>query len=199
MRSMPALAFVLALAAAPAMAQAPAPTRIRGTVAKLDGHTLVVHARGGQDDTIALTPDAAVTSVAVTKLTDVHPGSFIGTAAVLQPDGTLKALEVHIFPESMRGSGEGHRPWDAGPQSSMTNGTVGQIAGTDGRSLTVKYKEGEKTVVVPPDVPVVQFEVGALSQLTPGAHVVVNATKAADGALSTNRVIVGKDGIDLPL
>jgi hypothetical protein len=198
MRPMLALAFVLAFAA-PAMAQAPAPTRIRGTIAKLDGQTLVVHARGGKDDTIALTPDAVVTSVTLTKLANVHPGSFIGTAAVLQPDGTLKALEVHIFPESMRGTGEGYRPWDMGPTSSMTNGTVGEIAGSNERSVTVKYKEGEKTVVVPPDVPVVQFDVGTMSQLTPGAHVVINATKAADGALTTNRVTVGKDGIDLPL
>jgi hypothetical protein len=197
MRALPALAILFALATAPAFAQSPA--RIRGTVAKLDGHTLVVHARGGTDVPVTLTPDASVVSVTITKLTEVHPGSFIGTAAVAQPDGTLKALEVHIFPESMRGSGEGHRPWDAGPQSSMTNGTVGQIAGGDGKSLTVKYKDGEKTVFVPPDVPVVQFGPGEMSQLTPGAHIVINGTKAADGAISTNRIIVGKDGIEIPL
>jgi hypothetical protein len=197
MRAILAVAFVFSLAAAPAFAQTP--TRVRGTIAKLDGHTLVVHARGGQDIPVTLTPDAVVTSVTVTKLTDVHPGSFIGTAAAVQPDGSLRALEVHIFPESMRGTGEGHRPWDLGAQSTMTNGTVGQISGTDGRSLTVKYKEGEKTIVVPPDVPVVAFEVGTMSQLTPGAHVVINATKAADGVVSTNRVTVGKDGIELPL
>jgi hypothetical protein len=199
MRVLPVLAFVLAFAAVPAFAQTPAPTRVRGTVVKLDGHTLVVHARGGMDIPITLTPDAVVTSVTVTKLADIKPGSFIGTAAVTQPDGTMKALEVHIFPESMRGTGEGHRPWDAGPQSTMTNGTVGQIAGTDGKTLTVKYKDGEKNVLVPPDVPVVQFDVGVMSQLTPGAHVVINGTKAADGVVSTNRVTVGKDGIDLPL
>jgi hypothetical protein len=199
MRVLPALAFVFALAAAPVFAQAPAPTRVRGTIVKLDGHTLVVHARGGADIPVTLTPDASVTSVTVTKLADIKPGNFIGTAAVTQPDGTMKALEVHIFPESMRGTGEGHRPWDAGPQSTMTNGTVGQIAGTNGTSLTVKYKDGEKTVLVPPDVPVVQFDIGTMSQLTPGAHVVINGTKAADGAVSTSRVTVGKDGIDLPL
>ena len=197
MRAIPALALLFALAASPAFAQTP--TRVRGTVAKLDGHTLVVHARGGADLPVTLTPDASVVSVTITKLTEVHPGSFIGTAAVAQPDGTLKALEVHIFPESMRGSGEGHRPWDAGPQSSMTNGTVGQIAGGDGKSLTVKYKDGEKTVFVPPDVPVVQFAPGEMSQLTPGAHIVINGTKAADGTISTNRIIVGKDGIEVPL
>jgi hypothetical protein len=199
MRVLPALALVLSLAAIPAFAQAPAPIRVRGTIVKLDGHTLVVHARGGMDIPVTLTPDASVTSVTVTKLADVKPGSFIGTAAVTQPDGTMKALEVHIFPESMRGTGEGHRPWDAGPQSTMTNGTVGQISGGNGTSLTVKYKDGEKTVLVPPDVPVVQFDRGEMSQLTPGAHVVINGTKADDGAVTTNRVTVGKDGIDLPL
>jgi hypothetical protein len=172
---------------------------VRGTIAKLDGHTLIVHARGGTDIPVTLTPDAAVTSVTVTKLADVKPGSFIGTAAITQPDGTMKALEVHIFPESMRGTGEGHRPWDAGPQSTMTNGTVGQISSGNATSLTVKYKDGEKTVLVPPDVPVVQFDLGTMSQLTPGAHVVINGTKAADGSVTTNRVTVGKDGIDLPL
>ena len=151
MRALPAVALLFAFAVSPVLAQTPA--RVRGTVAKFDGHTLVVHARGGADVPVTLTPDASVVSVTITKLTEVHPGTFIGTAAVAQPDGTLKALEVHIFPESMRGSGEGHRPWDAGPQSSMTNGTVGQISGGDGKSLTVKYKDGEKTVFVPPDVP----------------------------------------------
>jgi hypothetical protein len=201
MRPSPALAFVLALAVAPIAghAQAPAPSRIRGTIAALDGRTLGVHARGGQDVSVALTPDATVVAVSNTKLTDVHPGSFIGTTAIPQPDGTLKAIEVHIFPESMRGTGEGFRPWDLGPQSTMTNGTVGEITGTDARSLSVKYKDGQKTVVVPPDVPVVAFEPGTIAQLTPGAHVVVTATKAADGALSSSRVNVGKDGIDLPL
>ena len=197
MRVTPALAFVLSLAAVPALAQSPA--RVRGTVVKLDGHTLMVHPRSGADVPVALTADASVVSVSITKLSEVHPGSFIGTAAMAQADGTLRALEVHIFPESMRGSGEGHRGWDAGPDSSMTNGTVGQIKSGSATSLVVKYKEGEKTVVVPPDVPVVQFAPGTMAQLTPGAHVVVNGTRGADGAVSTNRVIVGQDGIELPL
>jgi hypothetical protein len=206
MRRFPALAFIPAVALAATIAAAPwapaaaqTPARIRGTIVKLDGEGLVVHARNGQNVDVTLLPNATVTAVSLTKFSDVKAGSFIGTAAIPQPDGTLKALEVHIFPESMRGTGEGFRPWDLGPNSTMTNGTVGEIAGTDGRSLTVKYKDGEKTVVVPPDVPVVQFEPGTLAQLTPGAHVVVLATKAADGALSAARVNVGKDGIDLPL
>ena len=197
MRVLSALAFLLALTASPAFAQTP--VRVRGTIAKLEGPVLVVHARGGADIPVTLTPGAMVTSVTITKLADVKPGNFIGTAAVTQPDGTMKALEVHIFPESMRGTGEGHRPWDMGPQSTMTNGTVGEISGADGKTLTVKYKDGEKTVVVPPDVPVVQFETGTMSQLMPGAHVVINGIKAPDGIVSTGRVTVGKDGIDLPL
>ena len=201
MRSIPALAILLALASAatPVQAQAPAPARIRGTIVKIDGQSATIHARAGQDVTVALTPDTVVVAVSLTQFADVHPGSFIGTAAVPQPDGTLKALEVHIFPESMRGTGEGHRPWDLGPESTMTNGTVGQIAGTDGRSFTVKYKEGEKTVMVPPDVPVVVFEPGTASQLAAGEHVVVTAAKGADGALSASRVNFGKGGIELPL
>lgn len=185
------------IAGLPAYAQTPA--RIRGTIVKYDGPALTVHLRSGPDLLVALAPGFVVTSVGIAKLNEVHPGSFIGTAAATQPDGSMRALEVHIFPESMRGTGEGHRPWDAGPETTMTNGTVGQVAGTDGRSLTVKYKDGEKTVTVPTDVPVVAFEIGTPSELSPGAHVVINATKAADGALSTNRVTVGKNGIEIPL
>lgn len=191
------LAALFLIAALPAYAQTPA--RIRGTIVKYEGPALTVHPRSGPDVLVTLAPGVVVTSVSVAKLTEVHPGSFIGTAAATQPDGSMRTLEVHIFPESMRGTGEGHRPWDAGPETTMTNGTVGQVAGTDGRSLTVKYKDGEKTVTVPPDVPVVAFDVGTPSELSPGAHVVINATKAADGALSTTRVTVGKNGIEIPL
>jgi hypothetical protein len=198
MRSFPtvALAFALTLLAVPAFAQ---PTRIRGTIASLDGQTLVVNARNGQKVTITLADKLTVTETSTTKLTEVHPGSFIGTTAIPQPDGTMKALEVHVFPESMRGTGEGFRPWDLGATSTMTNGTVGQIEGSGGRSLTVKYKEGEKTVTVPPDVPVVALEVGSRAMLVPGAHVFVIANKAGDGTISAARVTVGKDGLEPPM
>jgi hypothetical protein len=198
MRSLPtiALALALALSAIPAFAQ---PTRIRGTIASLDGQTLVVNARNGQKVTVTLADKLMVTTSGTTTLAEVHPGSFIGTTAVPQADGTMKALEVHVFPESMRGTGEGFRPWDLGPQSTMTNGTVGQIEGSDGRSLTVKYKEGEKTVTVPPDVPVVALELGTRAELTPGAHVFIIANKAADGTVSAARVTVGKNGLEPPM
>ncbi len=198
MRSLPALAFAftLAVSAIPAFAQ---PTRIRGTIASLDGQTLVVNARSGQKVTVALADKLSVTQTSTTQLSDVHPGSFIGTTAIPQPDGTMKALEVHVFPESMRGTGEGFRPWDLGAQSTMTNGTVGQIEGSDGRSLTVKYKEGEKKVTVPPDVPVVALELASRADLTVGAHVFIIANKAEDGTISAARVTVGKNGAEPPM
>ncbi len=200
MRSFPtmALAFALVLPAASALAQG-AMTRVRGTVASLNGNTLVVNARHGQKATVTLAGNAVVTQSGTTTLADVHSGSFIGTTTVVQPDGTVKALEVHVFPESMRGTGEGSRPWDLAPASTMTNGTVGQITGTGSRSLTVKYQDGTKTVVVPPDVPVVALEPGSRTELTPGAHVFVIATKAADGSLSAARITVGKNGAEPPM
>jgi hypothetical protein len=198
MRSLPTIALALALSL-PAVAAFAQPTRIRGTIASLNGQTLVVNARNGQPVTVMLADKLTVTSSTTTSLTEVHPGSFIGTTAIPQPDGTMKALEVHVFPESMRGTGEGFRPWDLGAQSTMTNGTVGQIEGSDGRSLTVKYKEGEKKVTVPPDVPVVALEIGSRDELTPGAHVFIIANKAADGTVTTGRVTVGKNGLEPPM
>ena len=198
MRSLPAfiLGLVVTATALPALAQ---PTRIRGTIASLQGQTLVVTTRSGQPASITLADKLTVTTSSTTKLSDVHPGSFIGATAVPQPDGSMKAIEVHVFPESMRGTGEGFRPWDLGATSTMTNGTVGQIEGADGRSLTVKYKEGEKTIAVPPDVPVVALEIGERSALVPGAHVFIIANKGADGALTAARVTVGKNGLEPPM
>jgi hypothetical protein len=201
MRSLPIAAFALAatLSATPAFALAPAPARIRGTIVSLDGNTLVVNTRSGQKVSVALATDAVVTESGTTKLSDVHSGSFIGTTTILQPDGTMKALEIHVFPESMRGTGAGSRPWDLAPASTMTNGTVGQIQGTNTRSVTVKYPDGQKTVTVPADVPIVALEPGTRAELTPGAHVFVIGMKAADGALSASRVTVGKDGLEPPM
>ncbi|WP_216851276.1 hypothetical protein [Acidisphaera sp. L21] len=174
-------------------------TRVRGTIASFSGKSLVITERGGQNITLAVPDDARVTIVSNTTLADVKPGSFIGSAAVAQPDGTLKALEVHIFAESMRGSGEGNRPMDIAPQSSMTNGTVGTIAGSDGRTLTVKYgSDGEKKITVPTDVPIVSYEPGTLSLLVPGANVTVIPTKEANGTLDASRINIGKNGMKLP-
>ncbi len=193
------LAIGLTVVLAGAASAQPAPSRIRGTIASFSGKSLVLTQRGGQSVTLAVPDDARVTVVSNTDLSDVKPGSFIGSAAVAQPDGTLKALEVHVFAESMRGSGEGNRPMDIGPQTSMTNGTVGTIAGSDGRTLTVKYgSDGEKKITVPSDIPIVAYELGSLSLLVPGTDVTVIPTKEADGTLDASRINVGKNGMKLP-
>jgi hypothetical protein len=191
------MSAALTLAAAGALA-AP-PSRIRGTVTSLDGTALHIMASGGRD-VVILSPNYSVTAVVPAKLSEVQPGSFIGTAADTQPDGTLVAKEVHVFPESMRGSGEGHRGFDLGPKSTMTNGTVGQeVKGTSGNTLTVAYKGGEKSILVPPGVPVVSFAPGDRSMLVQGAHVIVQTQAGAGRALMAERVIVGKDGLVPPM
>jgi hypothetical protein len=132
-----------------------------------------------------------------------HPcetqGSYIGTAVMPQPDGTLRALEVQVFPPSMRGIGEGSRPFDAAPGSTMTNGTTGTIVSTNGRMLTVTYKGGEKKVFVPDGVPLVSYAPADRSALTPGANVLVTATRAADGTVTASHVLVGKNGLIPPM
>ena len=198
MKATPVLAATLSLIAATALAQAP--SRIRGTVASLDGSVLHVLANGGQDVSIALSPSYSVTALVPATLADVQPGSFIGTAADTQPDWTLVAKEIHIFPESMRGAGEGHRGFDLGPKSTMTNGTVGQeVKGTAGNTLTVDYKGGEKRILVPPGAPVVMFAPGDKAMLVAGAHVIVQTQAAAGGTLTAERVTVGRDGLVPPM
>ena len=180
-------------------ADATPPTRVRGTIDQVDGQTLHITGRNGEKVVVMLTPDAKVVDVSKIDITAIKPNSYIGTAAAPLPDGSLKALEVHVFPESMRGTGDGHRPFDLGPNSTMTNGTVGSVVGNSDRTLTVKYEGGEKKVVVPADVPIVTFEPGTASELKAGAHVIVMAMKAPDGTLSANRVNVGKDGLTPPM
>ena len=193
------LAFgALCVAAGVAFAQTPA--HLRGTVASLTGDVLVVKRKGGEDATVALDPGLRVTAVVPSSLGEVKPGSFIGTAARTEPDGTLKALEVHVFPEAMRGTGEGHTPFDLGPKSTMTNGTVDhQVVSKDANTLTVRYKDGEKTIAVPPDVPVVTFEPGDRALLVPGAHVIVFGTEGADHSLKSRQIVVGKNGLTPPM
>ncbi|UDL94428.1 DUF5666 domain-containing protein [Lichenihabitans sp. PAMC28606] len=195
------LALVAALSLGATIAAAQTATRIRGVVTTLDGNTLrVMPNGGGAEEAIALTPNATVTALVSAKLSDITSGSFIGTAATTQPDGTLVAKEVHIFPEAMRGAGEGHRAFDLGPKSTMTNGTVGQeVTLTSGQTLTVTYKGGEKSIIVPPDAPVVMFAPGDKAMLVPGAHVQLQAQKGGDGTLTAERVTVGKDGLVPPM
>jgi hypothetical protein len=181
-----------------AIAQTP-PSRVRATIDSVTDKTLTVTARNGSPVTIALPPDVRIAGITIAKIDDIKPGSYIGTAAAPQPDGTQKALEVHVFPPSMVGAGEGFRPWDSAPNSTMTNGTVGDLVGSKGRTLTVKYKGGEKTVIVPDDVPIVSIEPGTRALLTPGAHVVVFASKGADGSLTAISVNVGEHGLTPPM
>ncbi|HEY1935763.1 MAG TPA: DUF5666 domain-containing protein [Acetobacteraceae bacterium] len=187
------------VAAGAAQAQTPQPVRLRATIDAITADSISVTTRGGEKDTVALTPKTGVSAIAPVSLADIKSGSFIGTAAMPQSDGTQRALEVHVFPESMRGTGEGFRPFDLQPQSTMTNGTVGSVTGSSGRTLTISYKGGQQTVMVPPGTPVVTFEPGSRAMLVPGAHVIVFASKSADGTLTANRIAVGKNGLVPPM
>jgi hypothetical protein len=188
-------ALTAVLAASPALAQQG--TRVRGTIEKVDGNTLMLKARDGSALTLTLTGNPTVVSVAKASLADIKEGSFVGSGAMPQADGTQKALEVHIFAESQRGTGEGHRPWDGAPNSTMTNGTVGAAdTNVEGGTLTLRYKDGEKKIVVGPDVPIVRYEIGGLGDLKPGASfTVISATKKPDGTFEAGRINVGKDGV----
>jgi hypothetical protein len=179
-----------------ASAQQPATVRVRGAIEKVDGDTVVVKTADGADVTVTLTANAQIVGVVKATLADIKPGLFVGSAAMPQPDGSQKALEVHIFAESQRGTGEGHRPFTV-PGSTMTNGTVGdEVTASDGQTLTVKYQGGEKKIIVPPGVPIVRYEVGDRSELKPGVHVVaLNGVKKPDGTIEAPRLNVGRGDI----
>jgi hypothetical protein len=191
----------LALLLTVGTADAQQPARVRGTIEKVDGNTLLVKTREGTDVTVKLTDNAQVNGVAPAKLADIRQNSFVGITAMPQPDGTQKAIEVHIFPEARRGAGEGHRPWDLVPQSTMTNANVETlVSGVDGPMLTMKYKDGEKKIMVPNNAVIVEFVGGSRADLKPGAKIFVAAgTKQADGSIETSGVNVGKDGITPPM
>jgi len=138
-----------------------------------------------------------VVGVVKATMAEIKEGSYIGSGAMPQPDGSQKAIEVHIFAESMRGTGDGHRPWDGAPNSTMTNGTVGTtVTGVTGPVVTVKYKDGEKNIVVGPDVPIVRYEVMDTGALKPGiAFSVLAAAKQPDGSYNISRINIGRDGV----
>ena len=191
------IAFIAALAAVPAMAQAPPTVRLRGVIEKVDGQTVLAKSDKGEDLKLNLADKMLVVEVVKASLADIKPGDFIGSGAMPQPDGSQKAIEVHIFAESMRGTGEGFRPWDGAPNSTMTNGTVAtSVTSVDGPVITVKYKDGDKNIVVGPDVPIVRFVIGDMSEVKPGvAFAIVAAVKQPDGSFNINRINVGKDGV----
>lgn len=209
----------------PAAAQQDKPQQhVRGDVTAVNGDTMDVRTRAGQVVHLKLADQLGVSSVEEADPSAIADGAFIGTTAVAQPDGTLRAVEVHVFPEAMRGAGEGHRAWDLKPGSSMTNATVSGMSGSktsaakqgtgssmtnatvsgmkkDGgaRTLKLQYQGGEQTVVVPSNIPVVRLAPGDRSMLAPGAHVFVIATQGDDGTLVAQRMVVGKGGVVPPM
>lgn len=191
--------LLLALAAPVANAQEP-PVRVRGTIDRVEGDVYVVKARSGAELKIKLPDNVMVVALSKASLADIKQGSYVGVAGMPQADGSQKALEVHIFPEPMRGTGDGHRGWDLQPTSTMTNGNVEQtIASSDGQVLTLKYKDGEKKILVPADAPIVAYVPGDKSELKPGASIfIAAATKQPDGTLQTPRVNVGR-GVAPPM
>jgi hypothetical protein len=184
-----------------AWAQQPPMIRIRGAIESVDGPVLTVKSREGADMKVRIADNAVVIGIAKSALSEIKPGSYIGVSAMPEPDGTQKALAVHIFPEAQRGAAEGFRAWDLRPNSTMTNATVAEtVAGTDGQNILVKYKDGEKKVVVPPETPIVAFVSGDKTELKPGAKIIIfGATKKDDGTLEAGRVGVGIDGITPPM
>jgi hypothetical protein len=196
------LAFAPLLGATAWAQQPPTPTvRIRGTIEAIDGPMLSIKSREGTDMKVKMADNAAVFAVVKTELSAIKEGSYIGVTGMPEPDGTQKAVAVHIFPENQRGAAEGFRPWDARPNSTMTNATVAQtVKGTDGQNILVKYKDGEKKVVVPPETPIVTFVASDKSEVKPGAKIIIfGAAKKEDGTLEANRVNVGRDGITPPM
>jgi hypothetical protein len=194
------VALALSLTSTLALAQQAPTVRIRGTIEAVDGPVLTIKTREGTDVKVRMTDDVAVFGVVKTSLSEIKDGSYIGVTGLPQPDGTQRAIAVHIFPENQRGAAEGFRPWDRQPNSTMTNATVAQtVKGTDGQNILVKYKDGEKKVVVPPDTPIVTFVAGDKSEVKPGAHIIIFGATKKDDMLEANRVNVGRDGITPPM
>ena len=172
--------------------------RMSGTIEKADGNVLSLKSSAGAEVKLTLTENAMIIAVVTASMADIKEGTFLGSAAMPQPDGSQKALEVHIFPEQMRGTGEGHRPYAPVPNGTMTNGAASgaTAAGVDGSTMVVKYKDGEKKIVVPPDAPILRYEIGNKGDLKAGARfTVLAATKKPDGTLEANRINVGRDGV----
>jgi Domain of unknown function (DUF5666) len=200
-RSLGIAGLALGLAVPMAWAQDAPPVRVRGTVERVDGESYIVKARDGAELKVKLAANGTVVALVKASLADIKAGTYVGIAGMPQPDGSQRALEVHIFPEPMRGTGDGHRPWDLQPSSTMTNGNVEQtVAGSDGQTLTLKYKDGEKKILVPANTPIVSYVPGDKSELKPGAKIFISAaTKQPDGTLQAPRVNVGRDGVTPPM
>src|SRR5215211_139828 len=186
-----ASAFAQMAPMAPQGQQQAQPLRIRGTIQAVEGPTLVIKARDGAEVKVNMTDNVAVRGIIKVSMSDIKQGSFVGVAAMPQPDGSQKAMEVHIFPEQMRGTGEGHRPWDLRPNSTMTNANVEHL---------VTAADGEKKIIVPPETPIVTYVPGSKDELKPGVHIIINgATKKPDGTLEANAISAGRDGLVPPM
>ena len=209
------LAVLASLASSMALAQTPAGpaspsspvVRVRATIEKIDASSITVKDRSGEVVTLVRAADMPVNEVYAIQLADIKPGSYVGTAAMPHPDGSQVALEVLVFPEAARGSNEGHYPWDLQPQSTMTNATVADLSAAPstvpgGQKMTLKYKDGEKVVIVPASAPVVTFKPASLDDqkvlLGPGARVLINA-QDKDGKPTALRMIVGRNGFAPPM
>jgi hypothetical protein len=195
-----ALPVALAFAGAKAQAQAPHPP-IRGTIEAAAGDRLEIVTRDGEHVAVRLTEGVAVTAMVKASLADIKPDSYVGMTNRVAADGRQTAVEVHIFPEVARGTGDGERPWDLGPNSRMTNGAVHlQVTSVEGQEMTVKYATGESRILVTPQTPVVAYERGSRAELTPGSKVFIRQLKALpDGGLETSAVAVGRDGLTPPM
>ena len=193
------LALLLVLACGAAAAQDNPPVRMRGMVESFAAPNLVIRERSGKMFTLIVPEETGVAEVIPTDITSIQPGSFVGTAALLRADGKLESLEVVVFPEAARGAGEGHYPWDLKPESSMTNATVADLArSSNGRTLTLRYKGGEKTVIVPDGVPVVTLRPGDRSLIVPGAKVFIVA-EPMDDQFIVRRLMIGRNGFQPPM
>ena len=192
--------FTLAATGSMSSAWAEEPMRVRGTVEGMDGALYVVKTRSGDTVKVALTDKPLFVAMAKVSMADIKPGMFVGATSLPQADGTLRAVEVHIFPEAMRGTGEGFRPFDLAPGSSMTNGALSaRVEGVEGATLTVTYQGGSQTIHIDATTPIVGVAPGANSDLKPGAAMIARGARAADGAIEAARVIVGKDGLTPPM
>jgi hypothetical protein len=190
--SVATLAFVASAHSANAQDQ---PVRVRGTIERVDESLYIVKTRNGGEQKVKLADNAMVVALTKASLTDIKQGSYVGVSGMPQADGSQKALEIHIFPEAMRGSGEGHRGWDLQPSSTMTNGAVEQTtASAEGQVLMLKYKDGEKKIVVPPAASIAMFAPGEKAEVKPGVAVAITAVTKPDGSLESARVAVGRDG-----
>ena len=191
----------LALTCAFSSALAQETVRLRGTIESVDGNTYTVKTRDGKTAKVVLADKPMFVAIVKASMADIKPGMFVGATSMPEADGSLRAVEIHIFPEAMRGTGEGHRPWDLAPNSTMTNANVETaVSAVQGQTLTVKYKDGEKTIKVTPETAVVTFAPGDQADVKPGTKIFIAAAqKQPDGSLQTQRMNYGKDGLAPPM